>query len=114
MPLLARELDALCSNARDELVLVAPFIKQAVLMRLLDATASSVAVRVVTRWSPQEIKSGVSDLEVWDVINARSGAVLLLRADLHAKYYRADMSCLVGSANLTHAALGLATVPNLE
>ncbi len=39
---------------------------------------------------------------------------MLLRHDLHAKFYRADDECLLGSANLTGAALGWSVSPNLE
>lgn len=39
---------------------------------------------------------------------------LWLRPDLHAKYYRADDTCMVGSANLTHSALGWSNRSNLE
>jgi hypothetical protein len=39
---------------------------------------------------------------------------MYLRYDLHAKYYRSDAACLVGSANLTSQALGWSSTPNLE
>ena len=58
--------------------------------------------------------NGVSDIEVWNLIKAMPGAVLLLRSDLHAKYYRGDKECLVGSANVTNSALGWTPEPNLE
>jgi len=104
----------LCSGARDDLMLVAPYIKRPILAQLLAATKSSVSVQVVTRWLPQDIRAGVTDIEVWDVVKGRSDSCLRLRQDLHAKYYRADDHCLVGSANLTGAALGLSAAPNLE
>jgi hypothetical protein len=71
-------------------------------------------MQVVTRWLPQDIKAGVSDIEIWDLVKGRAQTRLLLRQDLHAKYYRADDHCLVGSANLTLSALGLSAAPNLE
>jgi hypothetical protein len=69
---------------------------------------------VVTRWIPAEIAVGVSDLEVFDVVAARNGARLDLLDRLHAKVYVADGVALVGSANLTGAALGWSSKPNLE
>src|ERR1022692_3406709 len=108
------QLEALCSSAHNDLLLIAPFIKYAVLARLFGGTQPSVHVQVVTRWLPQDIKAGVSDLEVWDVVKGRTRTRLWLRQDLHAKYYRADDRCLVGSANLTGSALGLSAAPNLE
>src|SRR5579862_8242725 len=108
------ELENLCSSAHDELLLVAPFIKYTVLARLVDLTKPSVSVQIVTRWLPQDIKAGVTDIEVWDIVKVRRRTRLRLRQDLHAKYYRADDRCLIGSANLTLAALGLSAAPNLE
>ena len=71
-------------------------------------------IRVVTRWLPQDIASGVCDLEIWNDVVARPETDLFVRTDLHAKFYRADADCLVGSANLTGAGLGLGDTPNLE
>lgn len=107
-------LATLCSSAVDELVLVAPFIKYRVLNELLQHTHTSVTVQVVTRWLPQDVRVGVTDVEVWDVMKSRPKGSLWICDDLHAKYYRADESILVGSANLTAAALGLTDSPNLE
>jgi hypothetical protein len=109
-----RTLTALCSNAVEDLVLVAPFIKFLVLKELLQHTKRTVTVQVVTRWLPQDVRAGVTDVEVWDAIKDWPNGSLWIRDDLHAKYYRADSSCLVGSANLTGAALGLTDRPNLE
>src|SRR5579863_8377363 len=111
---IAAELEALCSSAHNELLLTAPFIKCSALARLISVTRPSVYVQVVTRWLPQDIKSGVSDIEIWDIVKGRPKTRLQLRQDLHAKYYRADDRCLVGSANLTLTAFGLSSAPNLE
>ncbi|MBD2069789.1 hypothetical protein H6F93_20115 [Leptolyngbya sp. FACHB-671] len=48
------------------------------------------------------------------MLKERPDASLWLRPDLHAKYYRADQKCLVGSANLTSTALGWVRQINLE
>jgi len=104
----------LCEHADQELLLVAPFIKANVLKKLLSVTSAHVLVRCITRWRPEEIASGVSDLEVWPLLKEREGARLWLRADLHAKYYRTGDHCLIGSANLTFAALGWSPQSNLE
>jgi hypothetical protein len=95
-------------------VLCAPFVKAAVLRRLLAATPDKVSVTVVTRWRPEEVAAGVSDLEVYDVVRDRLGAELKLIDRLHAKLYLADALGLVGSANLTATALGWCDAPNLE
>lgn len=108
------QLEKLCAEACDEVVLVAPFVKAFVLKELLAKISTDITVRCVTRWQPEEILRGVSDLEVWSLIKKRPRSSLLLRPDLHAKFYRADEKCLVGSANLTAKALGWSNSPNLE
>ena len=105
---------ALCSGAEREVILVAPFVKARSLRRLLSQVSPGVDVTCVTRWRPEEVAAGVSDLEVFDEIVRRDGAALLLLPQLHGKYFRADDRCLVGSANLTHRALGWSVPPNIE
>lgn len=105
---------ALCEKAVAQVFLVAPFIKQDVLRRLLQAIPVEPEVTIVTRWIPEEVAHGVSDLAVLDLVTARPKARLLLHPCLHAKYYRVDSRCLVGSANLTAMALGWSQVPNIE
>lgn len=109
-----QQLEQICSSAKYELWLVAPFVKLLTLTQLLEKVQSNVALNCVTRWRPEEIIAGVSDLEVWLLLRNRPLSSLWLRHDLHAKYYRADDHCLVGSANLTQTALGWSTHPNLE
>ncbi|MDX2076629.1 MAG: phospholipase D family protein [bacterium] len=107
-------LKQLCQSAINELWLVAPFIKVATLQRLLDGVSPHVIIHCVTRWRPEEIASGVSDIAVWDVLKGRGNSQLWLCPNLHAKYYRGDDHCLIGSANLTATALGWSSHPNLE
>lgn len=104
----------LCAGATERVVLVAPFMKAGAFARVLAAIPSAVAVTCVTRWRPDEVAAGVSDLEVFDAIKARSNAKLFLHPHLHAKYYRSGSRALVGSANLTGRALGWTQPSNLE
>ena len=108
------QLEVLCRSAKDQVVLVAPFTKVSALERLLNNIANDVVIQCVTRWRPDEIVAGISDLEVWPLLKERSDTFLWLRSDLHAKYYRADNQCLVGSANITATALGWSRQSNLE
>src|SRR5690606_29509532 len=71
-------------------------------------------IRCVTRWRPEEIAAGASDLEVLDLIRARPRARLYIHPLLHAKFFRVDRRCLVGSANLTQRALGWTVPSNFE
>ena len=77
----------LCQNSKSNVMLVAPFVKEKVLNRLLSVISGDVAVTCITRWRPEEIKSGVSDLAVWDCLKERPGSGLYLKHNLHAKYW---------------------------
>ncbi|MBX9589240.1 MAG: phospholipase D family protein [Hyphomonadaceae bacterium] len=98
-----------------DIVLVAPYIKRAPLERVFAAIPPAVrTVTCVTRWLPEDIAAGVCDLEILDIVAGRQGATLYVHPHLHAKFFRAGETCLVGSANLTLRALGWVTPANLE
>lgn len=111
---LGEQLKELCKQGQQEITLVAPFIKAHSLYRLLESIRDSINLICVTRWYPDEILNGVSDLEIWTVLKQRQNSSLWLRSDRHAKFYRIDSTCFVGSANITNAALGWSYRPNLE
>jgi hypothetical protein len=94
--------------------LVAPFIKTHALTAILGSLRPSVTLVVYTRWRPEEVVAGVSDLAVFDLLQRRSLATLRLCDTLHAKLYHFDDTVLIGSANLTSTALGWAARPNIE
>jgi hypothetical protein len=102
------------AQARKNVLLCAPFIKRRVIERLFAAIRSGVAIEIVTRWRPEEVAAGVSDLDVFDVASSRPRTTLRLLDNLHAKLYLSDDNLLAGSANLTATALGWCTDPNLE
>ena len=104
----------LIARAQSELTVVAPFIKIEAFTKLVDCLNRQVQLTCVTRWHPHEIKAGVSDIGIWNVIRGRPGARLFLVPTLHAKYYRADGHFLAGSANVTMTALGWCSRPNIE
>ena len=105
---------ALVGSARSEVLLCSPFIKAKAFSVVLEAIPPNISVRIVTRWRPEEIAAGFSDLEVFDIANERANTQLFLLHTLHAKLYLADDDCLVGSANLTAAALGWKPDSNIE
>lgn len=107
-------LSMLLAEAGHRVVVAAPFIKAGVLRTLLARVPPSVPVRVVTRWRPEEVAAGVSDLECFEVVAQRPETTLSLIDALHAKLYLADGRGYAGSANLTGAALGWSRNPNLE
>ena len=103
------------ANALHDVIVVAPYIKKGTLSLLFESLRGGAdRVICVTRWLPQDIASGVCDLEILDVMTAIPNGMLLLQPQLHAKYYRGDDRCLVGSANLTHRGLGWTTPSNKE
>ena len=61
------DLTELVSGAEHEIVLAAPFIKASVLASVL-THARAVPITCITRWQPEEVAAGVSDLEVFDVL----------------------------------------------
>jgi hypothetical protein len=101
-------------TTRVDACLIAPFIKTEVIGRIFAELSEDVRVNVITRWLPAEVAAGVSDLEVFDVVSARSGAKLFLNGMLHAKLYRFDRTYKLGSANLTGKALGWRAPSNIE
>lgn len=114
MPSIGDNLLNLIDDAQSDVILVAPFMKAEVVARIIHTIAPGVQISCITRWRPLEIKAGVNDLEIWDVLQSRENAKLLLVSSLHAKFYRADNRYAVGSANLTKMALGWAPNPNIE
>lgn len=87
-------------------IIIAPFIKVDALRSLLEALPPKLQLRCVTRWLPQDIAAGVSDVEVLALLEQRGNATLFLVERLHAKLYIADGTCLSGSANVTFAGFG--------
>ena len=114
MILEGERLKSLVQSANGEIMLCAPFVKTHVIATLFDVAPPDIPLKIVTRWRPEEVAAGVSDLEVYDLVQGRSGASLMLLDQLHAKLYLSDDRCLIGSANLTGSALGWSNRPNLE
>lgn len=112
--IIGENLCKLFSQAEEKIVIVAPFIKRKIIEKLIKNVPTIIPIHCVTRWRPDEIALGVSDLDVWPLLQQRGNAKLQICYNLHAKYYRADQRCIVGSANVTAAALGFSTRPNLE
>lgn len=104
----------LVGNAEQRVILVAPFVKVGIVQQVVDHIANTVEIKLFTRWKPEEIALGVSDLEVWDLLAPRENAHVFLCQNLHAKCFLSDEVALVGSANLTSRGLGTHHQSNLE
>ena len=105
---------SLVANARKNIILCAPFIKRNALSVILAMVPDGIPVQIITRWRPAEVAAGVSDLEIFDIVKDRPATSLNLLDPLHAKLFVADERCLVGSSNITGAALGWSGNPNIE
>lgn len=105
----------LIQNSKDRVVLAAPYIKSHALRRILNLIPDSVTEFLcITRWLPEDIASGVCDLEILDDVLSVHGGLLLVHPHLHAKYFSNGFESLVGSANLTARGLGWYTPSNIE
>ncbi len=105
-------LDAGVEHA-SEILLVAPYIKVGALQKLLQIIGAEAHIVCISRWTPEDVITGATDIEVKRTVEG-IGGTFRLHPNLHAKYYRFDDGILVGSANLTQAALGYARGANLE
>ncbi|MFC8567381.1 phospholipase D family protein [Streptomyces sp. NPDC057245] len=105
----------LMGDATEEVVIVAPFVKKAIFEEIIAAVPSSAQkITCVTRWTPAEVAAGVSDPEIIEAAQSDERISIALCPSLHAKLYRADGRCLVGSANLTGKATGRVPNANVE
>lgn len=111
-PLLGDRLVELCDGAKD-VFLAAPYIKALALRKILRGINSHASLAVVTKWTPNDLAMGSSDLECRSVVTDLGGS-FRLHPSIHAKYFRAGTVSLVGSANISGAALGWSTQPNVE
>ena len=102
----------LCKDAKTA-VIVAPYMKTGALERVIAAIPDGASVTCVSRWTPNDIQSGVTDLACRELILARNGK-FLLHDRLHAKYYRFDNQVLIGSSNLTRPGMNIDGSGNLE
>ncbi len=101
-------------SAKYRIFIVAPFIKSHTLKKLICEKPEGVSELIcVTRWLPEDIASGVCDIEIFDQL-AECEGVLYVNPNLHAKIYSNESQFLVGSANLTDRALGFYSPSNVE
>ena len=101
--------------ATGDVIIAAPYIKAKTLQQLVSFIPDNISkLTCITRWLPEDIASGVCDLEIFDIIGDRSEGTLRLYPHLHAKYFRTGTQVLIGSANITARALGWFSPSNLE
>ena len=101
-----------CSGAKS-LFIVAPYIKADALAKVLKNIGADASLTCITRWHPNDLIQGSSDVECRELILDRGGS-FQLHPFLHAKYYQIDDVILIGSANLTLSGMGWAPQSNFE
>ena len=98
----------------DLILLIVPFIKVDALRRLHEVHKNEVKIKVICRWRPEDIVSGVSDLEVYSYLKER-GSQLYLNPDIHLKLYAFSSNVSFNtSGNLTMRGLGYSEKANIE
>jgi len=102
-------------SSDNRIVIAAPYIKSHSLRSLIAHIPDSITEFVcITRWLPEDIASGVCDIEIFEDVTNLRGGELRVHPHLHAKFYSNTNQCLVGSANLTGRGLGWHTPANVE
>ena len=105
----------LVRSSNNRIVIAAPYIKSHSLRSLISHIPDSITEFVcITRWLPEDIASGVCDIEIFEDVTNLRGGVLRVHPHLHAKLYSNTNQYLVGSANLTCRGLGWHTPANVE
>lgn len=100
--------------ASKDVVLVSPFIKLNAIKKIIETLSADASIKCYTRWRCDEIVQGISDIEIWDLLNQRKNSQLFLIHNLHSKYYRFDSQIFIGSSNLTKSGLNWSPTSNFE
>ncbi len=92
------------SAARNEIIIVSPWIKHGTLQKIIDATQlnKNINWKVLTRCNHDDFCKGASDIDAFKLMIEKSSFDLRAINNLHAKDYIVDGALsLVTSANLT-------------
>jgi len=85
---------------------VSPFVKRVALERLLQQVPPSDAFKLIARWRPSDLVSGVSDLGVYDYMKGRD-CELYVHPRIHLKLYVFESNVAFSSSgNVTDRGLG--------
>jgi len=101
------------SKCNKSFVACSAFIKSKALDTLL-AGIQDIEVIIVARWQKQDLISGASDLEAYQLCKER-GWKFGISQNFHGKVYLVDQSSIfLGSANLTQKGLNIGSLSNIE
>ena len=88
-------------DSQEEILIVSAFLRSEVLQWAKDKIPKHVLVNIVTRWTPQDLVFGASDLEAFEIARKERWG-FYIDQDLHAKAVLIDSDSLfLGSANFT-------------
>lgn len=96
------------------LLLISPFISLDALKILLQYTQAHSDIKVVTRWRPEDLLSGVSDIAIYPYLRERR-IPLYIHHDIHLKLYIfTSNNAFSTSGNLTLRGFGYSERSNIE
>lgn len=96
------------------LLLISPFIGLDALKRFLQCAEVNSDIKVVARWRPEDLLSGVSDIAVYPYLQERR-IPLYINHDIHLKLYIfASNNAFSTSGNLTLRGFGYSERSNIE
>jgi len=106
--------DAITRSSRAVDICSAYIRSEALLSLFGGALSTSKKTRVLARWSPQDLASGASDLEVFKECQAH-GVPFHVHSTFHGKIYQIDpLGVLIGSFNLTRKGFSINRIGNDE
>ena len=101
-------------NTKKTIVIYSAFVKCNALAWLEKFINSSLSVKIISRWQPQDLAFGASDLEAYNICK-RNNWSFGVDLSLHSKAFIFDSkTVLLGSANLTDRGLSISRDGNLE
>ena len=95
------ELELALLASQSEVLIVSAYLRSEVLNWVKEIIPKHVLVNIVTRWTPQDLAFGASDLEAFEIARKQRWG-FYIDQDLHAKSVLIDSDSLfLGSANFT-------------
>ena len=93
-------------------IFISPFIQRHALETLL-AQSRNTNLKIITRWNPQDICSGVSDIDIYPYL-CEQHLPLYIHPDIHLKLLITETAAFLMSSNITNRGLGLSNKSNVE
>jgi hypothetical protein len=96
------------------LLLISPFIGLNALKKFLQRAGAHHNTKVIVRWRPEDVRTGVSDIAIYPYLVER-GILLYVNFDIHLKLYVFESNIAFNtSGNLTLRGFGYSEKSNVE